>query len=92
MAYDIAETDGAGAGRLRSVAGICEGYGVRAQFSVFECRLSPQALARLIGELEDAIDPKVDSVHIYRFSASLQDSRVSLGIVKHQEVHKPWLF
>ena len=92
VTYDIAETDGTGAKRLREVAAICEAYGTRAQFSVFECRLSPTRLAKLIGELEEAIEPGRDSVHIYRFAGPIASSRTSLGIVKHHEVDKPWLF
>ena len=40
----------------------CEKYGQRVQLSVFECRLSPARLARLIGEIEDIIDCQRDSV------------------------------
>ena len=38
VTYDIAETDTRkGATRLRRVAQVCEKYGERVQFSVFEC-------------------------------------------------------
>ena len=68
VAYDIADTDGVGAVRLRRIARVCEKYGQRVQFSVFECRLSPERLARLIGEVQDVIDSGCDSVMVYRFS------------------------
>lgn len=92
VAYDIADTDGSGAARLRTVASICESFGIRAQFSVFECRLSPVALARLFAQLEEAIDPRRDSVHIYSIQGGIERSRTTIGITKHHEVRKPWLF
>ena len=51
LTYDIADTERSGASRLRRVAQVCEKYGQRVQFSVFECRLSPERLARMIGEV-----------------------------------------
>ncbi|MHB8245554.1 MAG: CRISPR-associated endonuclease Cas2 [Acidimicrobiales bacterium] len=60
LTYDIDTTTRAGARRLARVAKVCEGFGVRVQLSVFECRLSPAALVRLTGELAEIIDPKTD--------------------------------
>lgn len=90
VTYDIADTLGAGSKRLRTVADACSRYGSRAQFSVFECRVTPVSLLKLQHELEDAIDPAVDSVHIYQFHGTLANARTSLGIVKHHDVDKPW--
>ena len=36
VTYDIADTDGKGASRLRRIAKVCEKYGERVQLSVFE--------------------------------------------------------
>ena len=63
ISYDIADTEGEGAKRLRKVAQVCEKYGVRVQLSVFECRLSPSRVARMLGEVQDVIDARVDSFH-----------------------------
>ena len=60
VTYDIADTEGTGALRLRRVAQVCEKYGQRVQRSVFECRLSPTRLARMLGELQDAMDGRLD--------------------------------
>ena len=62
VTYDIADTETTGASRLRRIADVCEKYGQRVQFSVFECRLSKARLARLVGEMEDIIDRERDSV------------------------------
>lgn len=92
VAYDIADTDGDGARRLREVAHICESYGRRVQYSVFEFHLSETRLARLIGQLADAIDPAQDSILVYRFPGSLADSRTGLGRPAFsREVDGPWI-
>lgn len=91
ITYDIADTNGRGASRLRRIAQTCEKYGERVQFSVFECRLSPVRLARLIGEVEDIIDGKRDSVIVYRFSNGLEDSRLRIGRTQAREIGQPWI-
>ena len=91
VAYDIAETDGVGAVRLRRIAQVCERYGQRVQLSVFECRLSPERLARLIGEVQDVIDGHLDSVLVYRFPGKMADAKVRLGRAEAHELGQPWL-
>ncbi len=91
VAYDIAETDGVGAVRLRRIAQVCERYGQRVQLSVFECRLSPERLARLIGEVQDVIDRHLDSVLVYRFPGRMADAKVRLGRDEAHELGQPWL-
>ena len=91
IAYDIADAHGSGAARLRRIAQVCEKYGQRVQFSVFECRLSPERLARLIGEIEDVIDSKRDSVIVYRFVGRMEDARLRLGRGAHRELGQPWV-
>ena len=61
------------------------------QFSVFECRLSPERLARLIGEVEDAIDSHRDSVIVYRFAGKMEDARLRFGRGQHHELGQPWV-
>jgi len=92
VTYDIDTTTLEGERRLTRVARICEGFGVRAQFSVFECRLGPVALARLIACLEDEIDAAADSVNIYHFAGTIRDARLSLGQQKSHELGEPWIF
>lgn len=57
VAYDIADPR-----RLRKVARACEDFGLRRQFSVFFCRLSPTDLVRLRSRLYDVIDLDKDQV------------------------------
>ncbi|MDE2792031.1 MAG: CRISPR-associated endonuclease Cas2 [Paracoccaceae bacterium] len=91
VTYDIADTDGAGAARLRRIADICGKYGQRVQFSVFECRLSATRMARMKGEIEDAIDSDHDSVIIYRFPGRIQDSTTRLGQECTHKLGQPWV-
>jgi CRISPR-associated protein Cas2 len=66
VTYDVSTTDAAGERRLRRVAKICEGFGQRAQNSVFECTLDGAQLEKLVHRLEKAIDADQDSLRIYR--------------------------
>lgn len=91
VTYDIADTDGDGASRLRRVAEVCERYGQRVQLSVFECRLSPTRLTRLIGEVQDVIDRQRDSVIVYRFPGRIQDATLRFGRGQHHELGRPWM-
>ena len=92
VTYDIAGTDTRkGAARLRRVAHVCEKYGDVVQFSVFECRLSPERLVRMIGEVEDVIDRQLDSVIVYRFPGQLKDARSRFGRKQeHEVVNRGW--
>ena len=91
ITYDIADTDGEGASRLRRIAQICEKYGQRVQFSVFECRLSSTRLARMMAEVQDVVDRHVDSVIVYRFTGRVDDARVRLGRNVDHELGQPWV-
>lgn len=91
VTYDIDTTTQAGERRLLKVARACEGFGVRAQYSVFECRLSAVGLARLVARIEDEIEPRTDSVNIYRFVGTMPEARLSLGRTKSHELGQPWI-
>lgn len=91
VTYDIETVTLEGQRRLARVAKVCESFGVRVQYSVFECRLSHAALELLVTRLLDEIDTKVDSVNIYRFDGALADHRLSLGRRHLREPGDPWI-
>ncbi len=91
VTYDIADTENSGASRLRRIAEICEKYGQRTQFSVFECRLSPTRFARMTVEIEDTIDKRKDSVIIYRFPGDIDESKTRFGITQSHGLGDPWV-
>jgi len=66
ITYDVETESQAGRKRLRRVAKICEAYGQRVQKSVFECRLNAVQMEQLRHKLLAEIDPKMDSLRIYR--------------------------
>lgn len=66
LAYDVATTTVEGQRRLRRVAKICEGFGVRVQQSVFELVLNPHELPLLLHRLDREIDFAQDNIRIYR--------------------------
>ncbi|MCA1697032.1 MAG: CRISPR-associated endonuclease Cas2 [Actinobacteria bacterium] len=91
VTYDIRTADVAGERRLARVAAVCERYGSRVQYSVFECRVSEVMLVRLLGQLQDAIDPAEDSVHIYQMPGTTAASRTILGRPAARCLGQPWI-
>jgi CRISPR-associated protein Cas2 len=69
ITYDISLADAAGAGRLRRVAKHCLDYGVRVQYSVFECDVSPDQWVRLKDKLLKTYDPAKDSLRFYHLGS-----------------------
>ncbi len=61
IAYDITDQK-----RLHKVAQVCEDWGVRVQYSVFECRLEADAFDRFWQELKDKIDEAEDRLVAYK--------------------------
>lgn len=65
VSYDVATSEQGGQKRLRRVAKICQNYGQRVQYSVFECLVDPAQWAVLRHKLIDEIDPAHDSLRFY---------------------------
>jgi CRISPR-associated protein Cas2 len=65
VAYDIADHK-----RLARVAKVCEDYGVRVQYSVFECRLEADRFDDFWLELQLEIDPDEDRLVAYKVCAA----------------------
>lgn len=91
IAYDIATHDRAGTRRLARTARMCEGYGLRVQKSVFECRLSNADHQQLVSDALEVIDPQQDSFNLYRFPLDLARARQSLGRPPGTTHHHPWI-
>lgn len=66
VAYDVDTTTPAGAQRLRRVAKVCEGSGIRVQKSVFEVVCTRSHFPMLRQRLLDQIDRQLDSIRIYQ--------------------------
>ena len=60
ISYDIADHK-----RRYRVAKILESYGIRVQYSFFQCDADRRLLEQMIGSLLDVIDDKEDSLLVY---------------------------
>lgn len=83
VTYDVNTTTTEGERRLRKVAKICEGYGIRVQKSVFEVVISDAQLVRFEHELRQVIDAAMDSIRMYRVPSQ------SLTRVRHLGLARP---
>jgi CRISPR-associated protein Cas2 len=70
VSYDVSTMEKSGRTRLRRVARMCQNYGQRVQFSVFECIVDPSQWAALRQKLIDIIDPREDSLRFYFLGAN----------------------
>ena len=66
ITYDVSFQNGGGQQRLRQLAKTCLDYGVRVQYSVFECEVTPAQWVDLQAQLFDIYDPEVDSLRFYK--------------------------
>ena len=81
VAYDITEQK-----RLAKVAKTCEDYGIRVQYSVFECHLTPSQFEQLWGELLALIDSDTDRIVAYRLDEkTFSKTRTAGTMVCHQK-------
>jgi CRISPR-associated protein Cas2 len=80
VAYDITRPK-----RLARVAKICQNYGVRVEYSVFECDLSDEKFDQFWAQLNAAINPAYDSLLAYPLCAGCIRKISSAGIVKRPE-------
>lgn len=69
ITYDISSDDSEGAARLRRIAKHCLDYGVRVQYSVFECDIAPDQWVVLKQKLLQTYNPKVDSLRFYHLGS-----------------------
>lgn len=74
VAYDISD-----AKRLARVAKLCEDYGVRVQYSIFECRLEETHFETFWLKLLDLIDDGEDRVVAYKIDARCAKDTLSAG-------------
>ncbi|MEA1948398.1 MAG: CRISPR-associated endonuclease Cas2 [Thermodesulfobacteriota bacterium] len=65
VSYDVSTVDKNGQRRLRRVAKVCQNYGQRVQYSVFECIVDPAQWTIMRQKLIDEIKPEKDSLRFY---------------------------
>jgi CRISPR-associated protein Cas2 len=80
VAYDICDPK-----RLHRVARVCEDWGVRVQYSLFECRLEESQFARFWEQLLAEIDPAEDRVVAYKIDARCARETLTAGTMTCSE-------
>lgn len=55
--------------RLHKVAKVCEDFGLRVQYSIFECHLDDRRFERFWERLQEEIDPEEDRLVAYQIDA-----------------------
>jgi CRISPR-associated protein Cas2 len=87
VSYDVSTTTRAGKKRLSQVSKACKDYGMRVQFSVFECEVDPAQWERLRSRLLSIVEPVEDSLRFY-FMGSNWERRVEHhGLQKAPDIH-----
>lgn len=74
VAYDITHPK-----RLSRVARICEDWGVRVQYSIFECRLEESEFQRFWQQLNTEIDVAEDKLVAYKIDARCAKDTLTAG-------------
>ncbi len=90
VTYDISNTDTkAGSKRLRRIAKVCQDYGERVQYSVFECTVDAATYEILEAELLAEMDEKEDNLRIYRLVEPIKKHVKGFGKFKATNFEDP---
>ncbi len=89
VTYDVATQDSAGRRRLRRIARLCQNYGQRVQYSVFECQVDPAQWAVLRAELLDEMDADQDSLRFYRLGSNWRPRIEHVGVKESYDPDGP---
>lgn len=86
ITYDIAFDDPDGQKRLRHIAKHCLDYGVRVQYSVFECDVSPDQWVILKDKLLKTYNPDCDSLRFYHLGGKWRNKVEHFGAKRAVDV------
>ena len=89
VSYDVLTIDKSGARRLRRIAKICQNYGQRVQYSVFECIVDPAQWTQMRQLLIDVFDEKQDSLRFYFMGANWKHRVEHVGAKEAIDVEGP---
>ena len=92
VTYDVATGDAAGKRRLRRVARLCQDFGQRVQYSVFECQVDAAQWTILHARLVAEIDEKSDSLRFYRLGANWRSRVEHIGSKASYDPEGPLVF
>ena len=92
VSYDVNTQDAEGRKRLRNIAKICQNWGQRVQYSVFECIVDPAQWAGLRNRLVGTIDPEKDSLRFYYLGANWKRRVEHVGAKPSLDQEGPLVF
>ncbi|RMH65897.1 MAG: CRISPR-associated endonuclease Cas2 [Calditrichaeota bacterium] len=89
VSYDISLDNKNGARRLRKVAKICQNYGQRVQYSVFEISIDPTLWIKVRAQLIETIDEQKDSLRFYFLGANWKRRIEHIGAKESRDPDGP---
>lgn len=92
LTYDVSTVTPAGQRRLRKMAKLCEGYGMRVQKSVFEIVCTDPELLTLLDQATRLMDPAEDSIRIYHLPKGSFEKVRTLGLAEPLPHRDPLVF
>ena len=92
VSYDVNTQDAEGRKRLRNIAKICQNWGQRVQFSVFECIVDPAQWAAVKGRLIRTMNQQKDSLRFYYLGANWKGRVEHVGAKPTLDQEGPLVF
>ncbi len=92
VTYDVSTETKTGRRRLRRVARLCQNYGQRVQYSVFECKIDPSQWTILRACLIDEINEETDSLRFYRIGSNWRGKIEHIGAKPAYDPEGPMIF
>lgn len=92
VSYDVNTEDRQGQKRLRKIAKLCQNWGQRVQYSVFECLVDPAQWTALRVALIDCMDEEKDSLRFYFLGANWKNRLEHVGAKTAIDPEGPLVF
>jgi len=91
VSYDVSTVTPEGRRRLRQIAKACQDWGIRVQYSVFECNVNPAQWVKLKADLERIFNPETDSLRYYNLGDKYATRIEHVGAKTTIDVEEPLL-
>ena len=88
VTYDVSFEQGNGQQRLRRIAKVCQDFGVRVQYSVFECDIDPSQWVVFKSKLFSEYDESYDSLRFYKLGKKGQQKIEHYGAKPSFDIFK----
>ena len=89
VTYDVNTETKEGRRRLRKVAKVCQDYGQRVQYSVFECRVNEMQYETFQARLLKIMNKETDSIRFYRLRSPREKYVESFGVDEYTDFDEP---